>query len=200
MLPAFFYEPDAINRVLVLGVGGGASIHLIRQFVSPETIIGVELNPVHIYVAEHFFGLNHNDVQLIHTDAIQWLKDYNGKKFDLIIDDLFAEENGEPVPAIASNASWFNCLLKHVTNEGMIVKNFLDKESARSSAGLANSRVRKRFSSIFQLTTPYNENIAVAYLKRASTSRALRTRLVATPGLNPNLKTCRLRYKARRLK
>ena len=200
MLPAFFYEPGAIKRVLVLGVGGGTSIQLIRQFVSPETITGVDLNPTHLYVAKRFFKLKHDSIQLVHADAIQWLKDYEGKQFDLIVDDLFAEENGEPVPAIQSNASWFNCLLKHVTNDGLIVKNFLDKESARSSAGLANPRVRQKFSSIFQLTTPYNENVAVAYLKRASTSRVLRTHLVSTPGLNPNLKTSRLRYRARRLK
>ena len=200
MLPAFFHEPGAIKRVLVLGVGGGASIQLIRQFVSPETIVGVELNPVHIYVAERFFKLKHDSIQLVYADAIQWIKGYKSEKFDLIIDDLFAEENGVPVPAIEPNASWFNCLLKHVTKDGLIVKNFLDKNTARSSAGLANSRVRQKFNAIFQLTTPYNDNVAVAYLKRPSTSQALRSRLVSTPGLNPNLKTGRLRYNVRRLK
>jgi len=200
MLPAFFYEPGAIRRVLVLGVGGGASVQLIKQFVKPETIVGVELNPVHIYVAKRFFKLKHDFIQLIHADAIQWIRDYKGEKFDLIIDDLFAEENGEPVAAIDSNASWFNCLLKHVTKNGLIVKNFLEKTSAHSSAGLTNQRVNQKFSSIFQLTTPYNENVAVAYLKQLSTSRVLRTHLGSTPGLNPNLRTTRLRYKARRLK
>jgi hypothetical protein len=164
MLPAFFYEPNAINRVLVLGVGGGASIQLIKQFVGPETIVGVELNPTHIYV------------------------------------DLFGEKNGEPIPVSESNANWFHQLLRHVTKDGLIVKNFLDKKSAQSSAGLTNARINQKFSSIFQLTTQYNENVAVAYLRRASTSRVLRKHLVSTPGLNPNLKTSRLRYEARRLK
>ena len=200
MLPAFFHEPGTVRRVLVLGVGGGASIQLIRQFVSPQTIVGVELNPIHMYVATRFFELKHASIQLVRADAVQWIKDYKGEKFDLIIDDLFAEENGEPVPAVVSNAGWYNCLLKQVSKDGLIVKNFLDKTSARSSAGLTNSRVNEKFSSIFQFTTPYNENVAVAYLKRASTSRTLRKHLVATPGLNPNLKTSRLRYKVRRLK
>jgi len=90
--------------------------------------------------------------------------------------------------------------LKHLTQDGLIVKNFLDNKSARSSAGLSNQRVSQQFSSIFQLTAPFNENVAVAYLKRASTSQVLRKHLVSTPGLNPNLKTSRLRYKARCLK
>lgn len=200
MLPAFFRERGAVNRVLVLGVGGGASIHLLRHFVNPETIVGVELNPVHMYVATRFFKLKHESIELVHADAIQWIKDYKGEKFDLIIDDLFAEENGEPVPAVESNASWFDCLLEQVAKDGLIVKNFLDRQSARASAGLTNSRINRKFSSIFQLTTPYNENVAVAYLKQASTSQTLRKHLAATPGLNPNLKSTRLRYRARRLK
>ena len=200
MLPAFFYEPGAIKRVLVLGVGGGASIQLIRQFVKPDKILGVELNPVHIYVAKRFFKLKHDSIELVQADAVQGGKDYNGKKFDLIIDDLFAEENGEPVPAIEPNASWFDSLTRCLATDGQIVKNFLDNKSARSSAGLTNPRISRKFRSIFQLTAPYNENVAVAYLTRASTSPALRKRLVATPGLNPNLKTARLRYNMRRLK
>lgn len=200
MLPAFFHDPDAINRVLVLGVGGGASVQLVKRFVSPETIVGVELNPIHIYIAKRFFRLTHESIQLVHADAIRWIRDYDGEKFDLIIDDLFAEANGDPIPATESNASWFNRLLKHLSKDGLIVKNFLDRSSALSSAGLANPRINKKFSAIFQLTGPYNENVVVAYLRRASTSQALRKRLVHTPGLSPNLKTTRLRYKARRLK
>jgi len=200
MLPAFFHEQGAVKRVLVLGVGGGASIHLLRHFVHPETIVGVELNPVHMHVARRFFGLKHDSIQLVLADAVQWIEDYQGEKFDLIIDDLFAEENGEPVPAVASNPGWFNRLLKHLSKGGLIVKNFLDMQSARSSAGLTNPGVSQNFSSIFQLTTPYNENVAIAYLKRPSTSQALRKHLAATPGLNPALKSTRLRYRARRLK
>ena len=200
MLPAFFHEPGTINRVLVLGVGGGASVQLIRRFVRPETIVSVELNPVHIYVAKRFFKLKHKSIELVHADAVQWVRDYEGEKFDLVIDDLFGEEGGEPVPAVEPNASWFNYLFKHVAADGLIVKNYLDRQSARASAGLANLRINRKFRSIFQLTAPYNENVAVAYLKRASTSRTLREHLVATPGLNPNRKTGRLRYRACRLK
>ena len=57
MLPAFFYPPNTIKRILVLGVGGGTIIQLLKRFVNPETITGVELNPVHLYVAKRFFKL-----------------------------------------------------------------------------------------------------------------------------------------------
>jgi len=111
MLPAFFYPANTIKRVLVLGVGGGAVLHMLRQFVMPGEIVGVELNPRHIYVARRFFNLKHKSIKLIEADAIEWLKKYRGDKFDMIIDDLFAEHKGEPVAVVKANRHWFSCML-----------------------------------------------------------------------------------------
>ena len=48
MLPAFFYEKGTIERVLVLGVGGGSVIRLLHRYIEPDEIIGIELSPTHI--------------------------------------------------------------------------------------------------------------------------------------------------------
>ncbi|HHH44614.1 MAG TPA: class I SAM-dependent methyltransferase, partial [Gammaproteobacteria bacterium] len=44
LVPAFFYPPAELQRILVLGVGGGAVIQNLRRFVQPQQIVGVELN------------------------------------------------------------------------------------------------------------------------------------------------------------
>jgi len=199
MLPAFFYPAKKIKRVLVMGVGGGAVMHMLRHFVSPQAIVGVELNPVHISVANRFFGLKHKTIQLIEADAVAWLKNYQGEKFDLIIDDLFAEAEGEPVSVIKANAQWFSCMLEHLNNDGIIVRNFIEKSELLESAGLAHGAISKKFESVFQLTSCFNENFVGAYVRTPVTSKGLRENLIATPGLNPNLKTSRLRYRIRRL-
>lgn len=199
MLPAFFYPLNSIKRVLVLGVGGGAVIHLLNRFVSPSQITGIELNKIHLTVARRFFDLNYKNLQLIQADAISWLNDYQGTAFDMIIDDMFTEQNGEPVSVAPANVDWFSLLLKHVTASGIIVKNFIDSQSLQRSAPLCNKSLQKRFANIYQFTHPYNENRIGAYLKRASDNRYLRHRLHETPGLNPRLKTSRLRYQVRKL-
>src|SRR5690606_3379912 len=56
ILPALFC-PEKVQRVLVLGVGGGAVIRQLEQLVKPTTIVGIELDPVHIRVAREHFGL-----------------------------------------------------------------------------------------------------------------------------------------------
>ena len=200
MLPAFFYRQGDIQHVLVLGVGGGAVIQLLKKFVKPARIVGVELNPVHIYVARRFFKLKTRDLKLIEADAVHWLENYSGEKFDLIIDDLFTEQQGEPVPVVSANTRWFRLMLRHLNRDGMIVRNFIDRDELKNSAGLGSKTVASKFASVFELSTPLHENFAAAYLRKPCSSGQLRRRLVSTPGLNPRLKTSRLRYRLRRLK
>ncbi|VAW61967.1 hypothetical protein MNBD_GAMMA09-890 [hydrothermal vent metagenome] len=200
MLPAFFYSPNTIKRVLVLGVGGGAVLHMLRKFVAPDLIVGVELNPQHIYIGRRFFNLKHSGIQLIEADAIEWLKRYKGDKFDMIVDDLFAEKEGEPVSVVKANRRWFSCMLKQLNKEGVIVRNFINRDELLSSAGLKNPYIAEKFSSVFRLNSCFNENFVAAYVKKRVSSGELRKNLIDTPGLNPTLKTSRLRYSIRRLK
>jgi len=199
MVPAFFYAPHAIKRVLVLGVGGGAALHMLRYFVKPEKIIGVELNPVHLSVARRFFNLKHKSIELIEADAISWLENYQGESFDMIIDDLFAEKDGEPVSVVKANRKWFSCMLKHLNKNGVIVRNFLSKEELLESAGINNAHISRQFLSVFQLTSILNENFVGVYSKPCVKSADLRKNLIKIPELNPQLKSSRLRYRIRQL-
>ncbi len=199
MIPAFFYPKNTIKRVLVLGVGGGAALHMLRYFISPESIVGVELNPVHISIAKRFFALKHKTIELIEANAITWLKEYRGEKFDMIIDDLFSEEDGEPVSVIDANGKWFSYMLKHLNRDGLIVRNFIDKNELLDSAGVSNPYISKKFSSVFQLTSCLNENFVGVYSRQKVSSGVLRKNLIKTPMLNPRLKTSQLRYRIRKL-
>ena len=199
MLPAFFYPPQSIQRVLVLGVGGGAAIRLLQHFVSPAEILGIELNPVHIRIARRFFGVKGRGVRLVRGDAVQWLDQYQGPRFDTIIDDLFGEEEGEPVRAVAADCAWASALLKRLSPRGLIVTNFASGVELRRSAYWASESLRRRFSAGYQLTTPLYGNVVAAMLRISASPRTLREHLMATPGLNPERKTTGLRYQIRRL-
>lgn len=197
MLPALFYPPSDIQRVLLLGVGGGAVIHQLRHFVKPAHIVGVELNPTHIFIAKKFFNLKAPNIDLIEADAVAWVKNYQGEAFDMIIDDLFAEKDGEPVPVVKANSPWFNQLLKHLKPGGMIVRNFISREELMGCAVLNQQKLQKKFSSAFQFNSFYNENFVAAFLQRSASSAQLRKKLKTIPGLNPSLKTSRLRYRVK---
>lgn len=198
-LPAFFYPENKIKRILLLGVAGGAVMHMLQQFIKPQKIIGIELNPVHIYVGKKYFNLNSTCFEIIEADAIHWLKNYKGEKFDIIIDDLFTEDIGQPVAAAKANRQWFSCMLKHLAKDGLIVKNFIDKSALLDSAGVSNSYINEKFDSVFQLSNSLNENFVGVYARQMVTSRGLRNNLAKVPALNPRLKTSALKYSIRRI-
>lgn len=199
LLPAFFYQPGELQRVLVLGVGGGAVIQSLRRFVQPQQVVGVELNPIHLSVAKRFFGVRGDDVQLIEADAIEWVRQYDGPPFDLIIDDLFGEVDGEPQRAIFADNKWARALLAMLTGDGAIISNFASKLELDVSAYVAQASCRNRFVSGFSLTTTQNYNNVGAFLRRPATTRQLRDRLVEIPELNPRRRSSGLDYRVRTL-
>ncbi len=198
LLPAFFRPRDAVRRVLVLGVGGGAVVRLLERYVTPQHITAVELDPVHLYVARRFFGVSQRRTELVEADAVKWLRGYTGPRFDLIIEDLFGETNGEPVRAVDADRAWLGTLTRHLAADGVLAMNFVSARSLAKAHQTLREYYPKRFASSFQLTLPAYENAIGAFVSRPATSRQLREALRASePPRRVNLR--RLPYRIRRL-
>ena len=198
-LPAFFYPPQRIKRVLVLGVGGGAVIRQLQCFVDPDAIVGVELDATHLRLAKKYFGLRSKKITLIQDDALHWVNAYDGEKFDLIIDDVFAEHDGLPVRAVNADLKWYRLLLRHLNPDGVIVSNFISSGEMKQCAYFTAPDLRKQFTSAFRLTTPVTENSVAVFLKIPAQSAELRSNLNAHPLLARALKAHKLRYHIRRI-
>ena len=198
-LPAFFYPPGSIRRVLVLGVGGGAVIQQLRRFIQPDTIVGVELSATHLYLAKRFFGVSGNDVELVRADAVDWVNRYRGPVFDIVIDDLFGHVDGETQRSVFADRGWVLSLTRCLSSDGMIVCNFASRLELMVSAYLSHSALRSGFSSAFYLGTAQNYNAVGAFLKKPATPRQLRDRLKRIPQLDPRRQSSRLNYSIRTL-
>ena len=170
-----------------------------QHFLKPVHITGVELNPYHLYVARRFFYVKQDNVDLYLEDAVQWVKEYDGEKFDLIVDDLFGEEDGEPVRAVEADGKWFRKLLKLLNKDGALVSNFVSGREFKKCAYFTDTKIKKQFKSVFQFTAPHYENTIGAFLKIDANQQTLKQNLIDTPQLNPTLKSSRLRYSVRRL-
>lgn len=166
ILPSLMAPPNSIKRVLILGLGGGAAVHSLNHFVQPDTIRAIELDKVHIQVAKKHFGIRKQDAELICADAIEWVQAQatlkKPEQYDLIIDDLYGEEEGEPLRAVEANADWCNTLQKLLRPQGMIVSNFISNKELRESAYLKSRTVRKAFKRAYRFANPlYDNRIAV---------------------------------------
>jgi len=196
-LPTFCIAEDKIQRVLVLGVGGGTVLQQLHKYIAPREITGIELNPVHLFVAKKFFGLKHKSFELIEADAIAWLKKYKGKKFDLIIDDLFGHHNGEADRVINVNKSWSDILLKNLNPDGMLVINFGSNAEFNNCALVAYKKIFNTFKSIVRLTLPQYENAIGVFSKLQVDVKVMRDSFKKVTGLKSCLE---LKYSAKRYK
>lgn len=197
MLPALFYPAESIQRVLLLGVGGGAVIHQLQRYIKPVEIVGVELNPIHIMVAKKYFGVGAKQAQLCEADAIEWIENYTGPPFDMIIDDLFGEQDGEPVRAVKANKAWFEKLNTHLSEDGILVMNFISRADLKNCAAVSYKKVSALFSSSFQFSIADYDNAIGAFLKRSSTSQLLRKHVDQIDDLR---KSKKLDFQIRKLK
>jgi spermidine synthase len=195
VIPAFFRPPGRVKRVLLLGVGGGSAIHLLRHFVQPEEIVGVELSKTHLQIARQFFGIKKNMATLHHADAVQWLNDYDGPAFDLIIDDLFGSDD-DTERAVPADKTWCNTLLRNLNKNGTLVMNFIGGKALRKSACIAEPTIARHFKSSFQLSLPAYENMIGVFLGAPSSSKSLRENLQNIP----EFKQSRLNFSLRNLK
>ena len=117
----------------------------------------------------------------------------------MIVEDLFGDEEGEPVRAVDLDAAWFRKLNKLLSKDGILVTNFVSSRQMRNCAYFTDERTKKHFKSAFQFVAPHYENVIGAFLKKESNQRELKNNLTETPLLNPTLKSCRLRYTVRRV-
>lgn len=199
-LPALLHPEQSVRRVLVLGVGGGAAIHLIKALVNPEQIVGVELNPAHVQIMNRFFGFknlgmkNLGGVEIVVADAIAFVRNYRGEKFDLIVDDLFFEAEGEPQRAIEADASWLKSLLACLQPRGLLVMNFVDKKDFKRAASL-----KAPWRSVFALTLPAYENCVGVFSRRQCDGGNIRRRLEALSKTDKRLSYHSLRFRLQRL-
>lgn len=199
LLPVFFYRVDEIKRILMLGVGGGAVIQQLNYFIDPEEIVGVEYDPVHIDIAQRFFNVIQKNVTLHQADAVEWLANYNGPKFDVIIDDLFGEVDGEPTRAVEATNKWVRSLFSHVTKKGMVVSNFISPKELKGSAYIQDRLLKSRIKSAFTLSNPNYANAVGAFLGKDANSKQIREHLKTVPLFNTHQKVSKLNYRIRQL-
>ncbi len=88
--PAFGAPSGA--DVLMLGLGGGTTLHLLASGIRPATVTAVERDPEVIRLARTFFDIDRMPgLRIVEGDAHDLLKKFEAEQrtFDLIIDDVF---------------------------------------------------------------------------------------------------------------
>lgn len=197
-LPALFGDPVKINRVLVLGVGGGAVINLLNRFIKPASITGLDLDAVHLKLARRYFRAETANTRLLRAEARQWVENYTDSPFDLVIEDLFrADAAGEPVRAIRADKEWLLELRRITSMRGVLVMNHESPRQLKKTAG--NMADTGAFGFAGQITTSNYQNAIGVFANCPLEKKTLDGYLSKYPELDRRRKTCKLDFVLRRL-
>lgn len=159
---------SSCRSVLMLGVGGGASIHQINRLVAPEQIVGIDFNPVHLQVARDIFKVTGPNIRLELSDARKWVEQHHSQ-FDVVIDDLFVDSDDDPERSFTSDSVWLEELNRIVSQEGVLVQNHLSRDAAIETADC----LKGEFRSALTLTVPQYENVVLALFRNQLNRRSV---------------------------
>lgn len=135
-LPCLYQVPGACQRILLLGLGGGAGIRQLQTLIDFEYLQAIEIDPVHIKIAKRWFGVNSKRIDITEADAIGWLNDYSSAGFDLIIDDLFGHSGNEPMRAQPITRAWLDSLSAALNPGGTLVVNCVSRAELMAAVPL----------------------------------------------------------------
>jgi SAM-dependent methyltransferase len=143
-LPALQRPVGSVKDALILGFGAGTVGRQLMDLAKVERIVGVELDPIHLSIADGFFDCSQG-CELIAADAVEWVQgESEAGAYDLIIDDLYAEEQGVPVRCAPLDADWCRSLVRLLRPGGLLVFNIIEPDKVGHLAVFTEPKLSER--------------------------------------------------------
>ena len=116
LLKIGFDKIKKYNKILILGVAAGSVIKtLVNEIGFRNEIIGVEIDPKTIEIANKYFGLDKiENIEIIIDDAAIFVQN-NNEKFDFIIIDIFQDNF---MPKFLFDSTFVNAIISLMANDG----------------------------------------------------------------------------------
>lgn len=155
-----------VPSVLLLGLGGGSVVHLVKKRWPNAKILSVELDPHVVVISRTYFGLDEvSGIKIVTGDAFKVVHDKKGGvekgKFDLVLIDIYL---GQELPGFVQQEEFINELKSLLTDRGVLVFNHLLDKKGRETISSFEEKLKKVFPKIKTLQTPSNE-LVFAYLR-----------------------------------
>jgi spermidine synthase len=141
-----------IKSVLILGLGGGTALKILKQKNLKLQITAVEIDRTVVDVGRKYLGLDLSDTNIIYGDVFKVIDSIN-KKYDLIIVDLF---QGYYVPKELFDEVFLEELKSRLSKKGLVIFNRLYFQSYKNEADIFLDKVKKIFQDVTKEKIYYN--------------------------------------------
>lgn len=139
-----YSQKKDIDKILILGYGGGTIGQLVTKIWPKANIIGIDIDPMIVELGEKYIGLKNDNTKVIIGDAFDWVKNVS-EKYDLIFVDLY---RGDKFPEKFKSLEFVNTIKKGLSGNGMVVFNRLYYGDKRPETVKFGNNLQKHFSKV----------------------------------------------------
>ena len=166
------------HRVLVLGMGGGASIRAVRSADPEATIDAVEIDPVVVRVAAEQFGVEPGPALRIHLGDARRFLATSSSSYDIIQMDLF--RGGPEIPSHLTTQEFYELARGHLNHGGVLMVNVFDIAPGHPLLASVGTTLSQAFPAIFVQSFRQMNHMVMAF-GDARTLPEVRAALEAAP-------------------
>lgn len=132
------------ENILVLGIGGGSIIKILRTSFPQAKISGIEIDKKMIDIAKKYFNLDKYNASIIVDNAFNYLSK-NKQKFDLVIVDILV---GRRTPEELSSFIFYKQLKNSMTEKALGIINRLRLKKTDNDDTFILKHLNKLFSKV----------------------------------------------------
>jgi len=133
-----------VQNVLVLGLGGGSIISVIKKYWPDSQTTAVDIDPVIVDLGKKYLGLGDSLIKIKISDAEKFLVK-SKTRFDLICADLYV---GDEYPKKFEDIKFAKLLKRSISKNGVVVINRLYYGEKRPQTVKFGNILVKVFSSV----------------------------------------------------
>ena len=160
MFTSYLFQPKQ-ERVLIVGLGGGAMVHFLAHYDPEVTVDVVEIDPAVVAVADKYFEVRSGGkIDVITADGRKYLETTD-KRYDVIYLDAFlkpaAETDSTGMPLAMKTEQFYKRLQEKLRPQGLVVFNL--NRQPTTEADIRNIRTAFGQVYVFRMQT---DNLIVA--------------------------------------
>lgn len=158
VLGALYIQPKP-QKILLIGLGGGGLVLMLKAILPNASIDAVEINPEMVYVAKKYFTFREDDHIKLHLmDGLDYVKQVSldNNKYDYIIVDAFSKDY---IPPQFLTIKFAQMLKNILSQDGVIAMNTFYDSKYRS---LESSMFYTVFGEFYNLTIPHGNRVIIA--------------------------------------
>lgn len=162
LLATLMFQPSP-NKVLSLGLGGGAMERFFKNKLPDVSIRSIELSPLVIKVCREYFHISNDDYDVICNDAEIYLT-HTRENYDTIYCDIFGQDG---TPDCLLKTSFYENLAAALSNNGIAAINLIMQDGSELLKIL--QAVYPHFDTMALLDVPDDKNIVLFLSKQPPT-------------------------------